>query len=153
MTEISFRKMSEHYFRYIAEWSDNTARYHVWVTGDKSEGTIYVDAPFNSDGSPKIPIDAGFFPTRKLDIDAKRNSAIQREIAEAIAKGALIKADEAYKEEQARIKAEEDARLALGRRRQLNHIANITGSRDLHAYLQNTSDADIAALKWNYERN
>lgn len=143
---ITFKRESDLDQSYTANWIDAKGRYHVWIRGNRPEETIYMNPLVRPDGQHPKTYDADYFPTRKMDLQAKKNSAVQREITVAIAKGALAEADAVRAVETANIRAAQTAKLVIDRRRQLNHIANITGSHDLHAYLQRTSDEQITAL-------
>ena len=146
MPNITFKRESEINESYTANWADANGRYHVWIRGKRPEDTIYMNPLQRPDGSYPKTSDDDHFRTRKLDLQAKKNSAIQREISVAIAKGALVDADKVRQAEKDANEAVQLAKLVIDRRRQLNHIANITKSLDLHHYLQNASDEQIAAL-------
>lgn len=143
---ITFKRMSDLTERYTADWTDDKGRYHVWINNGKPEDTIYMNPLQRPDGTHPSRHDADYFNTRKLDLTAKRNSAIQREITVAIAKGALNQADQVRQCELDTIAAAQQVKLVNDRREQLNHIGNITGISAIHSYLKNASDETIAAL-------
>jgi len=138
---ITFKRTSDMFETYCANWSDDKGRYHVWINkGNKPEDVIYMNPLQRPDGT---------YPstrTRKLDLTAKKNSAIQREITVAIAKGALNEANKAWQAEQLATKANETQKIVTNRRAQLMHIAKITGIDQLYNYANIASDETIAAL-------
>jgi len=144
---ITFKRTSDMFETYCANWSDDKGRYHVWINeGGKPEDVIYMNPLQRPDGTHPSRHDADYFNTRKMDIKANKNSAIQREITVAIAKGALIKANQVRQAELDTIAAAQTAKLVNDRREQLNHIGNITGISAIHSYLKNATDEEIAAL-------
>jgi hypothetical protein len=103
---------AESMYSITANWSDETARYHVWITFSgaawRIEGHIYKN-PLLIDGRPAPTAHPSYFPTRMLDIEAKANAHIRAAIR-AYATQARLNALVDYRDTATRAAAEEENR-------------------------------------------
>ena len=146
---ITFKRTSDISEQYCASWSDDKARYHVWIRGTRPEDRIYMNPLKRPDGTHTRRGDADHFETRKLDMNAAKNKLIRDTITIAIHFGALIEANKAWQVERDEIAAAQTAKLVADRRAQLQRIADATKTRELAMWLMVVSDNVIAELPSN----
>jgi len=87
--------------RFSINWKDETARYHIWVSGGEIQNTIYKNSPLDVDSS-----DPEFFRTKELNLNAKKYKSLRDQIS-AIPESEYEAAFEKYKQEQREIEEKE----------------------------------------------
>lgn len=143
---ITFKKESDYHERYSASWTDATGRYHLWIVDGKIDPVICKNPLQRPDGSFLSYRDVGYFSTRKLNLKAKANRAVDIAISTAIRHGALERAAVERQAEIDAAQAAEVAKLVADRRAQLIKIAAATDVFALAHYVRDASDEAIVAL-------